>query len=52
MSGSKLWRSRYRVDGKEKLLALGAYPHIAWRMRERRAIKPRPSYERVETPLS
>lgn len=29
VSGSKLWRLKYRVDGKEKLLALGAYPHIS-----------------------
>jgi integrase len=27
-SGSKYWRLRYFVDGKEKLLALGVYPHI------------------------
>ncbi len=27
-SGSKLWRLKYRVDGKEKKLALGAYPEI------------------------
>lgn len=26
--GSKLWRLKYRVLGKEKLLALGAYPDI------------------------
>jgi integrase len=26
--GSKLWRFRYRFNGKEKLLALGAYPEI------------------------
>lgn len=25
-TGSKLWRMKYRFDGKEKLLALGAYP--------------------------
>ena len=25
-AGGKLWRFRYRFDGKEKLLALGAYP--------------------------
>jgi integrase len=25
-SGSKLWRWRYRFDGKEKLMALGEYP--------------------------
>ncbi len=27
-SGSKLWRLKYRVDGKEKRLALGAYPDV------------------------
>lgn len=27
--GGKLWRFRYRFDGKEKLLALGAYPEIS-----------------------
>ncbi|WAC48201.1 Arm DNA-binding domain-containing protein [Asticcacaulis sp. SL142] len=25
-SGSKLWRLKYRFDGKEKQLALGSYP--------------------------
>ena len=27
-SGSKLWRWKYRMDGREKLLALGAYPDV------------------------
>lgn len=27
-SGGKLWRLKYRYDGKEKLLALGAYPAV------------------------
>jgi len=27
-TGGKLWRFRYRYDGKEKLLALGSYPAI------------------------
>lgn len=27
-NGSKLWRLKYRIDGKEKLLALGSYPEI------------------------
>ncbi len=26
--GSKLWRSKYRLNGKEKKLALGGYPEI------------------------
>lgn len=28
-SGSKLWRFKYRLDGKEKLLSIGAYPAIS-----------------------
>ncbi|MBX9870549.1 MAG: integrase arm-type DNA-binding domain-containing protein [Burkholderiaceae bacterium] len=27
--GSKLWRWKYRVDGKEKVMALGAYPDVS-----------------------
>jgi integrase len=28
-TGSRLWRLKYRTDGKEKLLAIGAYPAIS-----------------------
>jgi integrase len=28
-SGSKLWRMRYRFDGKEKVLAFGKYPEVS-----------------------
>jgi integrase len=28
-AGGKLWRLKYRVDGKEKLLSIGAYPEIS-----------------------
>lgn len=36
-SGGKLWRLKYRHGGKEKLLALGAYPAISLKQaRERR----------------
>ena len=27
-TGGKLWRLKYRVDGKEKTLSIGAYPAI------------------------
>lgn len=38
-AGGKLWRFKYRFEGKEKLLALGAYPEISLAdARERRAI--------------
>src|SRR3546814_15946588 len=37
-SGSKLWRMKYRFDGKEKLLSFGKYPlitlAIAWAKRD------------------
>ena len=36
-SGGKLWRLKYRFDGKQKLLALGKYPEITLEeARERR----------------
>lgn len=28
-TGAKLWRWKYRVDGKEKLMALGSYPDVS-----------------------
>src|SRR5690606_22621245 len=28
-SGGRLWRLKYRLDGKEKRLALGAYPEVS-----------------------
>ena len=28
----KLWRIKYRYEGKEKLLSFGAYPAITWRI--------------------
>ena len=27
-NGRKLWRMKYRLDGKEKLLSFGAYPAL------------------------
>lgn len=36
-SGSKYWRLKFRVDGKEKLLSFGTYPDVSLReARERR----------------
>ncbi|MFP5431454.1 MAG: Arm DNA-binding domain-containing protein, partial [Gammaproteobacteria bacterium] len=28
-TGGKLWRLKYRIDGREKLLALGSYPETS-----------------------
>lgn len=36
-NGSKLWRLKYRFDGREKLLSFGAYPEVSLaRAREKR----------------
>ncbi|MDR2689497.1 MAG: Arm DNA-binding domain-containing protein [Azoarcus sp.] len=36
-AGGKLWRMRYRFEGREKLLAFGAYPNVSLKnARERR----------------
>ena len=36
-AGARLWRFKYRIHGKEKLLALGAYPDVSLKQaRERR----------------
>ncbi len=31
INGSKLWRFKFRVNGKEKKLALGAYPDVGFK---------------------
>lgn len=38
-AGGKLWRLKYRVDGKEKKLSIGSYPEVGLE----RASMPRPS---------
>ena len=35
-AGGKLWRLKYRVDGKEKLLSLGVYPDVG--LKDARAV--------------
>ena len=29
LNGSRLWRLKYRIQGKEKLMALGKYPEVS-----------------------
>ena len=38
-TGSKLWRWKFRVDGKEKLMTLGSYPELG--LAQARARAPR-----------
>ena len=41
LSGSKLWRLKYRLSGKVKRLALGAYPDVSLAMARERVAKAR-----------
>ena len=41
VSGSKLWRLKHRLNGKEKRLALGAYPGVSLVMARERALRAR-----------
>ena len=40
-SGGKLWRLKYRFDGKEKLLAFGSYPEISLAIARQRRLEAR-----------
>ncbi|BAP77788.1 site-specific recombinase phage integrasefamily protein [Pseudomonas sp. MT-1] len=40
-NGSKLWRLKYRFDGKEKRLALGAYPAVSLQQARQRRTEAR-----------
>ncbi|MDB6046743.1 MAG: integrase [Gammaproteobacteria bacterium] len=36
-NGSRLWRFKYRIDGREKLISFGSYPEVTLKLaRERR----------------
>ena len=41
LSGAKLWRLKYRLNGKVKRLALGRYPDVSLVMARERVIKAR-----------
>src|SRR3954454_23512141 len=40
-TGSKLWRLKYRIDGKKKKLGLGSYPEAALKKPRARRAAPR-----------
>ena len=42
-NGSKYWRLKYRLDGKEKLLALGVYPEVSLLEARKQAIEAKES---------
>lgn len=49
-SGGKLWRLKYRLDGKEKQLAIGAYPAIGLSEARRRRDQAREQIARGKDP--
>ena len=50
-NGSKLWRLKYRISGKEKRLALGAYPDISLAEARKRRDNARSDIEKGIDPL-
>lgn len=48
--GSKLFRQKYRIDGKEKLLALGAYPEVSLKDARQRCDEARQLIQAGEDP--
>lgn len=51
-NGSKLWRLKYRVGGKEKGLAFGAYPTVTLQQARQRRDEARQQLAQGETPAS
>ena len=51
-NGSKLWRLAYRFGGKQKLLALGAYPDVSLVLARRRASEARDLLNRGLDPVA
>src|SRR5579875_2021166 len=50
--GSKLWRWRYRFDGKEKLMALGEYPIVSLAQARERQFAERKKLEAGIDPMA
>ena len=49
-NGSKLWRLKYRFDGKEKRLAFGAYPALSLQQARQRRTAAREQLPKGLTP--
>ena len=49
-SGSKLWRLKYRFDGKEKKLALGSHPEVGLKLARARRDEARQSAQAGSDP--
>ena len=51
-TGGKLWRYQYRIDGKQKLLALGKYPDISLQEARRRHREAREQLAQGNNPMA
>jgi integrase len=51
-AGSKLWRLKYRLHGKENRFALGAYPGVTLKEARAKAAEARASVSRGDAPLT
>jgi integrase len=51
-SGGKLWRLRYRFDGKEKMLALGKYPAVRGAAARKKAMEAREAISEGRDPCA
>ncbi|WP_298996615.1 Arm DNA-binding domain-containing protein [uncultured Desulfovibrio sp.] len=49
-TGGKMWRLKYRFQGKEKLLALGVYPDVGLKEAAKGVMKPENSLPWAMTP--
>lgn len=49
-TGSRLWRMKYRIDGKEKLLSFGRYPEVTLAEARQRRAEARLALARGEDP--
>ena len=49
-SGTKSWRFKYRINGKEKLISLGKYPYITLKEARDRAFEYRRAIENGNDP--
>lgn len=49
-AGSKLWRFKYRLDGVEKLISLGAYPEVSLEKARKLRVKARESVAAGDCP--
>ncbi|GGY39227.1 integrase [Bacterioplanes sanyensis] len=51
-SGAKYWRLKYRINGKEKLLAIGVYPEVTLKQAREKAFAARQLIQQGDDPVA